>query len=107
MRKTNIKKHQRQNDRFIMDDIHKYTSSIAALKLLNVCRFYIQITFLSDITNLAGDKIIQGTTSGQKQDLPTSKLRWPTQRKPNEKNMASMGKRTFNNVLQQWTVTQT
>ena len=82
--KKNSRKHQRQNDRFIMDDIHKYTSSITTLKLLNACRFYLQITFLSDIANLAGDKIIQGTTTGQKQDLPTSKLRWPTQRKPNK-----------------------
>ena len=67
-----------------MDDIHKYTSSITTLKLLNACRFYLQITFLSDITNLAGDKILQGATTGQKQDLPTSKLRWPIQRKPNK-----------------------
>ena len=68
-----------------MDDIHKYTSSITTLKLLNACKFYLQITFISGITNLAGDKIIQGATSGQKQDFPTSKLRWPTQRKPNKK----------------------
>ena len=67
-----------------MDDTHKYTSSTTTLKLLNACRFYLQITFLSDITNLAGDKIIQGTTTGQKQDLPTSKLRWSIQRKSNK-----------------------
>ena len=67
-----------------MDDVHKYTSSITTLKLLNACKLYLQITFLSDITNLARDKIIQGATTGQKQDLPTSKLRWPTQRKSNK-----------------------
>ena len=60
LRNTNIRKHQIQNDRFIMDDIHKYTSSINTLKVLNACRIYLQITFLSEITNLAGDKIIQG-----------------------------------------------
>ena len=84
LRKPNIRKHQRQNDRFIMDDIHKYTSSITTLKLLTACRFYLQITFLSDITNLVGDKIIQGATTGHKQDLPRSKLRWHTQRKPSK-----------------------
>ena len=60
-----------------MDDIHKYTSSTNQLELLNACRLYLQITFLSDITNIAGEKIIQGPTTGQKQDIPTSKLRWP------------------------------
>ena len=67
-----------------MDDTHKYTSSTTTLKLLNACRFYLQITFHSDITNLAGETIIQGATTGQRQDLPTSKIRCPTQRKPNK-----------------------
>ena len=67
-----------------MDDIHKYTSSTNQLQLLNACRIYLQITFLSDITNIAGEKIIKGATTGQKQDIPTSKLRWPVQQKPNK-----------------------
>ena len=69
LRKTNIRKHQRQNDRFIMDYMHNYTSSTNQLQLLNACRLYHQITFLSDITNIAGDKILQGATTGQKQDI--------------------------------------
>ena len=67
-----------------MDYMHNYTSSTNQLQLLNACRLYHQITFLSDITNIAGDKILQGATTGQKQDIPTSKLRWPIQRKPNK-----------------------
>ena len=63
-----------------MDDIHKYTSSTNQLQLLTACRLYLQITFLSDITNIAGEKIIQGATTGQKQDIPPSKLRWPVQK---------------------------
>ena len=67
-----------------MYDIHKYTSSTNQLELLNAYRLYLQITFLSDITNIAGEKIIQGATTGQKQDIPPSKLRWPAQQKPNK-----------------------
>ena len=48
LRQTNIQKHQRENDRFIMDDVHNYTSSIHLLELLNACRLYLQITFLSE-----------------------------------------------------------
>ena len=67
-----------------MDDIHQYTSSIHQLELLHACRLYLQVTFLSEITNLDGDTIIYGATIGQKQDLPTSKLKWINQRKPNK-----------------------
>ena len=84
LRKTNIRKHQRQNGRFIMDDMHNYKSSTNQLLLLKACRLYLHITFLSDITNIAGDKTLQEATTGQKQDIPTSKLRWPIQRKPNK-----------------------
>ena len=52
-----------------MDYMHNYTSSTNQLQLLNACRLYHQITFLSDITNIAGDKILQGATTGQKQDI--------------------------------------
>ena len=40
VRKTNIRKHQRQNDRFIMDYIHNYTSSTNQLQFLNACAIY-------------------------------------------------------------------
>ena len=62
LRQTNIKQHQRENDRFIMDDVHQYTLSTHQLKLLNACRLYLQVIFLSEITNLDGDTIIYGTT---------------------------------------------
>ena len=65
-----------------MDDVHQYTSSIHQLELLNACRLYVQVTFLSEITNLDGDTIIYGDNIGHKQDLPTSKLKWTNQRKP-------------------------
>ena len=65
-----------------MDDVQQYTSSIHQLELLNACRLYLQVTFLSEITNLDGDTIIYGANIGHKQDLPTSKLKWTNQRKP-------------------------
>ena len=67
-----------------MDDVHHYTSSIHRLELLNACRLYLKVKFLSEITNLNGDAIIFGTTIGLKQDLPTSKLKRTNQRKPNK-----------------------
>ena len=83
LRNTNIKQHQRQNDRFIMDDVHQYTSSTHKLELIDACRLYLQNMFLSEITNLDGDTIIYGATIGFKQDLPENKLKWINQRKPN------------------------
>ena len=75
LRNTNINQHQRQNDRFIMDDVHQYMSSTHELELLNACILYLQVTFLSEITNLDGDTIIYGATIGFKQYLPASKLK--------------------------------
>ena len=87
VRSTNIKQHQRQNDRFIIDDVHQYTSSIHKLELINACRLYLQVTFLSEITNLDGDTIIYGATIELRQDLPTSKLKSTNQGKPNKKTL--------------------
>ena len=67
-----------------MDDVHHYTSSIHQLELLNACRLYLQVTFLSEITNLDGDTIFYEATIGIKQYLPTSKVKWTNQRKPNK-----------------------
>ena len=72
---TNIKQYQRQNDRFIMNDVHQYTLSTHKLELISACRLYLQVTLLSEITNLDGDTIIYGATIGFKQDLPASKLK--------------------------------
>ena len=84
LRSTNVKQTQRVNDRHIMDDIHQYTSSIQQLKLLNACILYLQITFISEITNIAGDTILCGATIGNKTDIPTSKYKWSNQNKPNK-----------------------
>ena len=67
-----------------MDDVHQYTPSTHKPELINACRLYLQITFLSEITNLDGDTIIYGATIGFKQDLPASKLKWINQLKPNK-----------------------
>ena len=68
-----------------MDDIHHYTSSIQHLKLLNTYRLYLQVTFISKITNIAGDTILCGVTIGKKTDIPTSKHEWSNRNKPNKK----------------------
>ena len=77
-------KHQRVNDRFIMDYVRQYTYSTHQLKLINAYRFYLQVTFLSEVTNLEGDSIIHSAIIGNKHGLPTSKLKWSNQSKPNK-----------------------
>ena len=50
-----------------MDDIHTCISSIQQLKLLNACRLYLQVTFISEITNIASHTSICGVIIGKKQ----------------------------------------
>ena len=67
-----------------MGDVHQYRLSTHQLKLLNACRLYLQVIFLSEIIKLDGHTIIYGTTIGHTQDLPTRKIKWHNQRKPNK-----------------------
>ena len=52
LRNKFITQHQRHNDRHLLDDILTHTSSLLSSKKLLVCRLYLQITLLSDITNI-------------------------------------------------------
>ena len=82
LRSTNVNQPQRVNDRHIMDDIHQYASSIQQLNLLHACRLHLQITFISEITNIAGDTMIYGAILGKRVDIPTSKYKWSNKKKP-------------------------
>ena len=78
-----------------MNDIHKYISSIHQLKLLNACRLFLQIIFISEITNVTGDTIICDATIGNRTALSTSKYKWSNQKKQ-QSDMAGLEDCTLN-----------
>ena len=64
LRTTYIQPLQRENDSFLMDRILTIYSSPTTIKKLHACRLYLQVTLLSDITNLKGDKLLMNSIHG-------------------------------------------
>jgi hypothetical protein len=54
------------------------------LKDINYCRIYLQVFFISDITNLEGNKIDEWAGRGQNQVGRQSTWEWPIQKRPIE-----------------------
>jgi hypothetical protein len=52
------------------------------LKEINYCRIYLQVFYLSDITNIKGNKIEAWVGRGQKQDGRQSTWEWSVQQRP-------------------------
>jgi hypothetical protein len=52
------------------------------LKEINYCRIYLQVFYLSDITNIKGNKISAWAGRGQKQAGRQSTWEWPVQQRP-------------------------
>ena len=67
-----------------MDDITKIISSALTLKRLNACRIYLQVTWVSDISNMKGDKILESALKGERSINQTSNMQCPLQQRPNE-----------------------
>ena len=67
-----------------MDDITKITSSQLTLTLqrLNVCRMYLQVTLLSEITDIQGHQITSSATREVRNPNQKSTLQWPLQKCP-------------------------
>ena len=76
---------QRYNDSFIVDEVHTITSSYSNLQNINICRLYINVIFLSDITNIKGDCLRSGIFHGNNSKKPPSTLSCTLQLSPNEK----------------------
>ena len=57
LQKKNIPTKQRHNDRCIMHDILSMTSSISIQTVINSCRMHLQVTFLSELTNTADNRL--------------------------------------------------
>ena len=67
-----------------MDDITKIISSALTLKRINACRMYLQVTLVSDIANVKGDKILESALKGERSINQSSNVQWPLQQRPNK-----------------------
>ena len=83
LKTTYVQPLQRENDYFLMDTILTNYSSPITIKKLHVCRLYLQVTLLSDITNLKGDKILMTSLQGLRDQHRLSTYVWPRQQRPN------------------------
>ena len=72
----------RKNDRNIMRMIIDAGVGVTECKLINICRQYLKVINLSDITNAAGNKIIPEYFHRQ---VHSSQLNWPHYEKPPQK----------------------
>ena len=66
---------QRINDRFLMDDITTKIPSKITLQRLNVCRMYLQVNFLSTITDMQDHQVSSSAIRGVRnlnQKVPSS-----------------------------------
>ena len=76
---------QRRNDKCIMDELTRGSSSINQLIQINACLLYLNIIHLSDIVNPDGNTINNNFLIECKPNYPLSKLNWPHQKYPSVK----------------------
>ena len=97
LRDALITKHQRHNDRHILDNILTRTSSILSRKKILACRLYLQITLLSDITDIKGTSLIPNVLIGTRSINRHQTSSWPLQQKPNSHSW-KVWKRTLRSI---------
>ena len=74
------------NNRCIIQEFLKAKISTTTIRKIQPCRFYLQVTFFSKISNTKGDQIYTVAFQGYKntlQEHATSTLTWPQQPWPN------------------------
>ena len=74
---------QRDNNSFIMDKILTFNSSRKIIKTIHICRFYLQMTFLSEITNIKGNTLRPEILTRTKPKYSMSNINWTIQSKSN------------------------
>ena len=67
-----------------MDRILTNYSSLTTIKKRHAYRLYLQVTLLSYITNLKGDKLLMNSINGIRKPHRPSVYDWPRQQRPNE-----------------------
>lgn len=53
-----------ENDRYIMNDLLTFPSSLPLIKKLHACRLYLRVIFLINITNLKSDFLLPNIMTG-------------------------------------------
>ena len=66
LRTTYLQPLLRENDSFLMDRILTNHFSPTAIKKLHACRLYLQVTLLSGIANLKGDRLLMNSLHGMR-----------------------------------------
>ena len=57
-----------------MDDKLPYTSSITTRKKLNACKLFLNITFLSEVTDIDDNHLLQGLLQEDNSKIPPTTL---------------------------------
>ena len=65
-----------------MDDILSSISITKIRRQLNACRLFLQITFISELTNIDGTHLITGILKGDNSKMSTTTRHWPKQGSP-------------------------
>ena len=88
---------QREQDSFLMDLALAFTTSPTDLKLINACRLYLGVTFVSDISSPEGSIITRSAYDGRLDILTQHRGLIPYQRRPGPKSWTKW--RNFLNSL--------
>ena len=83
LRDTFLKKNQRHNNRHILDDILTNTSSTLSRKKLFACRLYLQVTLLSDMTDIKETSVLSNGLIDTRSTNKRQTSSCPLQTKPN------------------------
>ena len=59
-----------------MEDTLNFTPSIKIYRKLNLCRLFLNVTCLMEITSIDGNNIVQGVMQGKSNKIPSSSLHW-------------------------------
>ena len=95
LKDTFMTKHQRHNDRHIIDDILTHTSSISSHKKLLACRLYLQTTLLSDITDVKSSFLIPNILLGTRSSNMHHNISWPLQKQSPTVTLRNFGTGPF------------
>ena len=77
---------QREHDAYLMDLALTYTSSPTDLKLINACRIYLGVTFVSDVATPEGSSLTRAAYDGRMDVLTQHRGLIPYQRRPGPKS---------------------
>jgi hypothetical protein len=97
--------YRRYEDAHLMDLFRVHGITTRELRILNLCRLYLQVDRLSDITNMAGtyiyEQAIQLDRETQTTEISASRLAWPRTPRPEAKARKLWKKHLHTTLLQE------